>query len=117
MEKIKVAVVGTGSICRSAHMPVYMKRDDVEVIACADIDFEKAKAFAEKFNIPAIATFLNKKVAFLRKFRHVTQRSGQPCATREIGHRLRRTAHRNRPFRQDGHRHPCRTVVHVDRHR
>ena len=29
-------------------MPVYLKRDDVEVIACADIDFEKAKAFAEK---------------------------------------------------------------------
>ena len=52
MEKIKVAVVGTGSICRGAHMPVYAKRDDVEVIACADIDFEKAKAFAEKFGIP-----------------------------------------------------------------
>ena len=53
MEKIKVAVVGTGSICRSAHMPVYMKRDDVEVIVCADIDFEKAKKFASDFNIPA----------------------------------------------------------------
>ena len=54
MEKIKIAVVGTGNICRSAHMPVYMKRDDVEVIACADIDFEKAKAFAESFHIPAV---------------------------------------------------------------
>ena len=43
MEKIKVAVVGTGNICRSAHMPAYKKRDDVEIIACADIDFEKAK--------------------------------------------------------------------------
>lgn len=53
MEKIKVAVVGTGNICKSAHMPVYMKRDDVEVIACADIDFEKAKKFAEQFGIPA----------------------------------------------------------------
>lgn len=53
MEKIKVAVVGTGNICRSAHMPVYMKRDDVEVIACADIDFAKAKKFAEDFGIPA----------------------------------------------------------------
>ena len=53
MEKIKVAVVGTGSICRSAHMPVYMKREDVEVIACADIDLEKAKKFAKDFNIPA----------------------------------------------------------------
>ena len=53
MEKIKIAVVGTGNICSGAHMPVYMKRDDVEVIACADIDLPKAKAFAEKFNIPA----------------------------------------------------------------
>lgn len=53
MEKIKVALVGTGSICRSSHIPVYMKRDDVEVIACADIDFEKAKRFASDFNIPA----------------------------------------------------------------
>ena len=53
MEKIKVAVVGTGNICRGAHMPVYMKRDDVEVIACADIDLEKAKKFAEDFKIPA----------------------------------------------------------------
>ena len=52
MKKIKVAVVGTGNICRSAHMPAYMKRDDVEVIACADIDFEKAKKFAEDFHIP-----------------------------------------------------------------
>ena len=53
MEKIKVAVVGTGNICRSAHMPAYMKRDDVEIIACADIDLEKAKKFAEDFKIPA----------------------------------------------------------------
>ena len=53
MEKIKVAVVGTGSICRAAHMPVYVGRDDVEVIACADIDFPKAKKFAEDYNIPA----------------------------------------------------------------
>ena len=53
MNKIKVAVVGTGNICRGAHMPVYMKRDDVEVIACADIDFPKAQKFAEDFGIPA----------------------------------------------------------------
>ena len=54
MEKIKVAVVGTGNICRIAHMPVYKNREDVEVIACADIDFEKAKAFAADFDIPAV---------------------------------------------------------------
>ena len=53
MEKIKVAVVGTGNICSGAHMPVYMSRDDVEVIACADIDLPKAQAFAERFGVPA----------------------------------------------------------------
>lgn len=53
MQKMKVAIVGTGNICVSSHLPTYMKRDDVEIIACADIDFEKAKAVAEKFNIPA----------------------------------------------------------------
>ena len=63
MEKIKVAVVGTGNICRSAHMPAYMKRDDVEVIACADIDFEKAKAFAEKFGIPGVYSSVEELLA------------------------------------------------------
>ena len=53
MEKIKIALVGTGSICRSAHMPAYKKRDNVEIIACTDIDFEKAKKFAADFGIPA----------------------------------------------------------------
>lgn len=54
MEKIKVALVGTGGICGGAHIPAYKKRDDVEIIACADIDFEKAKAFAAKHNIPNV---------------------------------------------------------------
>lgn len=63
MEKIKVAVVGTGNICKTAHMPVYMKRDDVEVIACADIDFPKAKAFAEKFNIPQVYSSVEELLA------------------------------------------------------
>ena len=53
MKKIKIAVVGTGNICRNAHMPAYQRRDDIEVIACADIDYSKAKKFAEDFNIPA----------------------------------------------------------------
>lgn len=51
MEKIRIAIVGTGSIAQSCHLPVYVKRDDVELVACADIDFEKAKKAAEKFGI------------------------------------------------------------------
>ncbi len=52
MTKLKIAIVGCGSIAKDAHMPSYVKRDDIEIVACADIDFEKAKAFAEKFGIP-----------------------------------------------------------------
>ena len=54
MEKLKVALVGTGGIC-GTHMRLgYSKRDDVEVVACADIDFAKAQRFAEKWNIPKV---------------------------------------------------------------
>ena len=70
MEKIKVAVVGTGSICKCAHMPAYMKRDDVEVIACADIDFEKAKAFAEKFGIPQVYNSVEELLANCKERTH-----------------------------------------------
>ncbi len=53
MSKLKVSVVGTGSICK-VHMDSWIKRDDVEVISCADINFEKAQAFAKKWNIPQV---------------------------------------------------------------
>ncbi|MBQ3669243.1 MAG: Gfo/Idh/MocA family oxidoreductase [Clostridia bacterium] len=52
MNKIKVAIIGAGNIARSCHMPAYNKRDDVEVTAVADINFERAKAFAADFGIP-----------------------------------------------------------------
>ena len=52
MSKIKVAVVGTGNIATAAHFPVYAAMEDVEIVSVADIDFAKAKAVAEKFNVP-----------------------------------------------------------------
>ncbi len=54
MEKLKVALVGTGGICNTHMHYGYAKRDDVEVVACADIDFKKAQKFAEKWNIPKV---------------------------------------------------------------
>ena len=53
MKKLKVGVVGCGSIAGYGHFPEYQKmKDIVEVVACADIVPEKAKAAAEKFGIP-----------------------------------------------------------------
>jgi len=52
-KKLRVGLVGAGNICISAHLPAYEKMKDlVEVVAIADIVPERAKAAAEKFNIP-----------------------------------------------------------------
>ncbi len=53
MSKIKIGIVGAGNIAQNAHLPVYMKRDDVEITAIADLNLERAKAAAAKFNIPS----------------------------------------------------------------
>ncbi len=52
MSKVKVAIVGAGNIAQNAHLPVYMKRDDVEVVAIADLNLERAQDAAKKFAIP-----------------------------------------------------------------
>ena len=53
MKKLKVGVIGCGSIAGYAHFPSYQRmKDQVEVVACADIVPEKAKAAAEKYGIP-----------------------------------------------------------------
>ena len=49
-KKLKVAIIGTGWIAES-HADGYLKMDDVEIVALADLIPEKAKAFAERFNL------------------------------------------------------------------
>jgi len=52
MSKVKVAIIGAGNIAQNAHLPVYMQRDDVEIVAIADLNLERAQEAAKKFNIP-----------------------------------------------------------------
>ena len=52
MEKLRVGIVGAGNIARSCHMPAYRKIEDVEVVAVADINYERAQQMAAQFNIP-----------------------------------------------------------------
>ena len=49
MSKIKVAVIGCGTIANSAHIPAYMKNEEVEIKYFCDIIPEKAEALREKF--------------------------------------------------------------------
>ncbi|NMA84566.1 MAG: Gfo/Idh/MocA family oxidoreductase [Epulopiscium sp.] len=55
MKKIKVGIIGAGSISHM-HTTSYKKLDNVEVIAVCDIDEERAKAYAEQYNIPQVFT-------------------------------------------------------------
>ena len=58
MSKLKVGIIGTGGISRF-HTESYQALDNVEVVACCDIDGEKVKAYAEKYSIPHYYTDCN----------------------------------------------------------
>jgi predicted dehydrogenase len=49
MDKIKVAVIGCGTIANSAHIPAYMKNEKAEIKYFCDIIPERAHAAVEKY--------------------------------------------------------------------
>jgi len=49
MSKIKIAVIGCGSIANTAHIPAYMANSDCEVIYFCDEKFERAEVAASEF--------------------------------------------------------------------
>lgn len=53
MSKLKIGVVGAGNIAVNAHLPAYPECDNIDVVAICDLDIDRAKAAAERFNIPA----------------------------------------------------------------
>ena len=62
----KVGIVGAGNIAMSCHVPAYAKlADRVKIVAVADINFERAKAAAEKIGggceaFPSVEDMLEK---------------------------------------------------------
>lgn len=53
MDKLKLAVVGGGSIAQLAHLPNWVKMDNVELVALCDVDKGKVNSLTSKFNIPS----------------------------------------------------------------
>ncbi|MCX6345623.1 MAG: Gfo/Idh/MocA family oxidoreductase [Armatimonadetes bacterium] len=49
---VRIAIIGTGGMAND-HAYKFQKMDGCEVVACSDILPGRAKAFAEKYNIPA----------------------------------------------------------------
>lgn len=63
MSKIKVAVIGCGNIANAAHIPAYMKNEEVEIKYFCDIIPERAERCVEKYGCGKAVTdyheFLN----------------------------------------------------------
>ncbi|MFB7593782.1 Gfo/Idh/MocA family protein [Streptomyces sp. NPDC056160] len=66
---LRTAVVGTGGIARSAHLPALLTtaaRNETEVVAAVDADADAVRAFADDFAIPYRSTDLDVMLADVR---------------------------------------------------
>jgi predicted dehydrogenase len=54
MPDVRIAVVGTGAIAQLAHLPVLTKMRGAQVVALCDIDRAKARALADRFDVPDV---------------------------------------------------------------
>lgn len=58
MNKLKIAIIGTGSISES-HIAAYLKNDKVELYAFCDLDKKRLSYMAKKYNITRTFTDMN----------------------------------------------------------
>ncbi len=58
MEKLKIAIIGTGGIA-NAHIRQYLKMEDVEVVAAADIIEGKARNFLDSYKLSDAKDFIS----------------------------------------------------------
>ncbi|MDR7076969.1 putative dehydrogenase [Neobacillus niacini] len=57
MGKLRVAVIGCGSIAQHRHLPEYKSNKNVELIAVCDINEERALVVAEKYAVKACTNY------------------------------------------------------------
>jgi predicted dehydrogenase len=54
MNRIRIAVIGTGSIAQVVHIPLWKRIEGAEVVAVCDINKAKARWVADRFKIPHV---------------------------------------------------------------
>jgi UDP-N-acetylglucosamine 3-dehydrogenase len=57
MGKLRIGVIGCGSIAQHRHLPEYAANKEVELVAVCDIVEDRAKAIADKYNVKAYTDF------------------------------------------------------------
>lgn len=53
-DAVQLAIVGTGAISQVVHVPIFVERKDVDVVALADADPHKARTLADRFGVPRV---------------------------------------------------------------
>ncbi|MEX2467596.1 MAG: Gfo/Idh/MocA family oxidoreductase [Gemmatimonadota bacterium] len=53
-DAVQLAIVGTGAISQVVHVPIFVERKDVDVVALADKDPHKARTLADRFGVPRV---------------------------------------------------------------
>lgn len=61
-KKIKIGLIGAGNIGQNAHIPAYLKQDDVELFGVYDLKESRAREVAERFGFKHVATSLEELV-------------------------------------------------------
>jgi len=49
--KIRIGIIGAGNIAQSAHIPAYLKQNDVDIVAICDLKLDRAKEVADRYDI------------------------------------------------------------------
>lgn len=52
MQKVRIAVVGLGTIGQTVHLPILSKIPEAEIVAVCDVESSKAEFVAKKYEIP-----------------------------------------------------------------
>lgn len=58
-DKIRIGVIGTGSIAHKAHFPAFGLMDDVEIVSVLGSSLQKSQACASRYGIPHAACDIN----------------------------------------------------------
>jgi predicted dehydrogenase len=56
MDRVRVGIIGAGMIAHRSHAEAFQAVPGAEVVAVADVDEVRARAFAEKYQIPQVFT-------------------------------------------------------------
>ncbi len=61
--KIRIGLIGAGNICQNAHIPAYLKQDDIELVAVTDLKESRAQEVADKYAIKHVASSIEDLVS------------------------------------------------------